>query len=195
MRKIIFLNGCGSSGKTSITRSIQHLSEELWLTFGIDSFIDMMPFGKQESYLKFIQGENECGMKVRVETQPKGSDLFNAMPDFAKLLSDKGHNIIIDEVLLEDKQLQQYAQKLSGHAVYLVGVFCDLQVMQEREILRRDRCIGLSNDQFDRVHLGLRANYDLKVDTTNTSSFEVARQILAYVESNTSPKGFKKILE
>ncbi|WP_394355839.1 phosphotransferase-like protein [Candidatus Trichorickettsia mobilis] len=44
MSKIIFLNGCGSSGKTSIVRSIQHLSNDLWLTFGIDTFISMTPF-------------------------------------------------------------------------------------------------------------------------------------------------------
>ncbi|MES2215581.1 MAG: hypothetical protein V4485_06215 [Pseudomonadota bacterium] len=195
MSKIILLNGCGSSGKTSITRAIQHLSQELWLTFGVDSFIDMMPFGKQASYLKFIQSENERGPLVRVETQPKGADLFSAMPDFAKLLAGNGHNLIIDEVLFADVQLQQYARKLRDYTVYFVGVFCDLPAMQEREILRRDRMMGLSNDQFDRVHAGLRLNYDLKVDTTRTASFEVARQILDYVASNPNPKGFKKVLE
>ncbi|WP_410521513.1 phosphotransferase-like protein [Candidatus Tisiphia endosymbiont of Metellina segmentata] len=43
MSKIIFLNGCGSAGKTSIARAIQYLSKDSWLTFGIDTFISMIP--------------------------------------------------------------------------------------------------------------------------------------------------------
>lgn len=44
--------------------------------------------------------------------------------------------------------LKACAQHLKGHTVYYIGVFCDLAAMQEREVLRRDRCIGLSNDQM-----------------------------------------------
>ena len=44
MSKIILLNGAGSSGKTSIARSIQYLSNEQWLTFGVDTFIEMTPY-------------------------------------------------------------------------------------------------------------------------------------------------------
>lgn len=44
MSKIILLNGAGSSGKTSIARAIQHLSNEQWLTFGVDTFIEMTSY-------------------------------------------------------------------------------------------------------------------------------------------------------
>jgi len=58
MSKIIFLNGAGSSGKTSIARSLQHLSNEPWLTFGIDTFINMTPFPCEDKeapgYFSFI---------------------------------------------------------------------------------------------------------------------------------------------
>lgn len=64
MSKIIFLNGCGSSGKTSIAKAIQHESPELWLSFGVDTFIDMIPFGRQEPYLKFIPGQNDRGPTI-----------------------------------------------------------------------------------------------------------------------------------
>jgi chloramphenicol 3-O phosphotransferase len=40
---IIFLNGCSSSGKTTIAKAIQHLSDEPWLLLGIDTFFHMMP--------------------------------------------------------------------------------------------------------------------------------------------------------
>ncbi len=129
---------------------------------------------------------------MRVERGPKGDQLFNVMPDFANLLANKGNNLIIDEVLFDDSSLESYVKSLSNHTVYYIGVFCDLESMQEREILRGDRCIGLSNDQIDRVHAGLR-KYDIKVDTTNDSAFEVAKQVLSYIDNTPDPQGFIKM--
>ncbi|PPE03067.1 phosphotransferase-like protein [Holospora curviuscula] len=153
--KIIFLNGCGSSGKTFIAKAIQHESPDLWLTFGVDTFVDMIPFGRQEPYLKFIPGQNEHGPTMHVDSGPEGVKLFSVMPQFAEMLATCGNNLIIDEVLFDEEALKAYAQQLKSHTVYYIGVFCDLAVMQEREVLRRDRCIGLSNDQIDRVHQGV----------------------------------------
>jgi chloramphenicol 3-O phosphotransferase len=191
--KIIFLNGCGSSGKTSIARSLQHLNNDLWLTFGIDTFISMTPFPSDDKgearYFSFVPGKNDRGPTMRVETGPKGDQLFGIMPDFANLLANRGNNLIIDEVLFDDVYLKSYINALHNHVVYFVGVFCDLAVMQEREFLRRDRAIGLSNDQIDRVHIGLR-EYDLIVDTSTASPFKVATQILTFVESASAPQGF-----
>lgn len=190
MSKIIFLNGCGSSGKTSIARAIQHESPDLWLSFGVDTFIDMIPFGRQEPYLKFIPEQNERGPIMHVESGPEGRKLFSVMPQFAKMLADSGNNLIIDEVLFDENALKAYAKHLKDRTVYYIGVFCDLEVMQEREVLRRDRCIGLSNDQIDRVHQGALNSYDLKVDTTAISPFEAARLILKLMDDNPVPKAF-----
>ena len=64
--------------------------------------------------------------------------------------------------------------------------------MQEREILRRDRAIGLANGQINRVHDGLR-EYDFSVNTTHNSSFALARDILQFINKNPNPQGFKKM--
>ena len=195
MSKIIFLNGCGSSGKTSIARAIQHESPDLWLSFGVDTFIDMIPFGRQEPYLKFIPGQNDRGPIMHVESGAEGAKLFSIMPQFAEMLAARGNNLIIDEVLFDEEALKAYVQQLKAHTVYYIGVFCDLEVMQEREVLRRDRCIGLSNDQIDRVHQGALNSYDFKVDTTAISPFEAARQILKYIDDNPVPKAFKSLMQ
>lgn len=199
MTQIIFLNGCGSSGKTSIARGIQHLSAQPWLRFGIDLFIDMMPdqyiaFGEKakEGYFSFVPGENERGPTMHVETGPLGDQIFAGMPAIAHILAHQGNNLIIDEVLFGDKILRKYVEHLKSHTAYFIGVDCDLRAMQEREVLRRDRAIGLSNDQFNRVHLGIR-EYDLKVDTTCTSPFTVARQILTFMDKTPEPQGFKRM--
>lgn len=191
MSKIIFLNGCGSSGKTSIARAIQHESPELWLSFGVDTFIDIIPFGRQEPYLKFIPGQNGRGPIMHVESGAEGAKLFSAMPQFAEMLAASGNNLIIDEVLFDEEALKGYVQQLKAHTVYYIGVFCDLEVMQEREVLRRDRCVGLSNDQIDRVHQGTLDSYDFKVDTTVISPFEAARRILKFMDDTPAPEAFR----
>ncbi|ETZ06935.1 chloramphenicol phosphotransferase-like protein [Holospora obtusa F1] len=68
------------------------------------------------------------------------------------MLAASENNLIIDEVIFDEEALKAYVHHLKTHTVYYIGVFCDLAVMQERKILRRDRCIDLSNDQIDRVH-------------------------------------------
>jgi chloramphenicol 3-O phosphotransferase len=171
MSKIIFLNGCCSSGKTSIARAIQHESPDLWLSFGVDTFIDMIPFGRHEPYLKCVPGQNEHGPTMHVESGAEGAQLLSIMPQLAEMLAASRNNLIIDEVLFDEEALKAYVQQLKAHTVYYIGVFCDLEVMQEREVLRRDRCIGLSNDQIDRVHQGALNSYDFKVDTNRHLSF------------------------
>jgi chloramphenicol 3-O phosphotransferase len=193
MNKIIFLNGCGSSGKTSIAKAIQKESPELWLSFGVDTFIDMIPSSRQDQYFKFIKGQNERGPTMHVESGSESVKLFSAMPQFAEMLADRGNNLIIDEVLFDEKALKSYAEHLKEYKVYYIGVFCDLAVMQEREVLRRDRCIGLSNDQIDRVHQGVLNSYDFKVDTTAISPFEAARLILKFMDDNPAPKVFQTL--
>ncbi len=195
MSKIILLNGAGSSGKTSIARAIQHLSNEQWLTFGVDTFIEMTPYpspGGDAEYFAFVPGENNRGPLMRVESKPTGDKLFGVMADFALLLANQSNNLIIDEVLFDDQHLKSYVAKLAEHITYFIGIKCDLAIMQEREFLRRDRAVGLSNDQFDRVHSGTR-EYDLTVDTSNSSVFDVAREIIDFIDSNQNPKGFNNM--
>jgi|GEM_PF-5487429 len=101
-------------------------------------------------------------------------------------------DLIIDEVLFGEQILRTYINALKSHKVYFIGVFCDLQTLLEREILRRDRAIGLANGQMDRVHAGIR-DYDLKVDATTTSSFSIAKDILAFIDKTPAPEGFQKM--
>lgn len=192
MSKIILLNGASSSGKTSVARGIQHCSKTSWLTFGVDTFIEMMPYpspDKKNAYFSGTPGKNNHGPTVSIETTEKGAKLFGAMADFASLLADDGHDVIVDEVLFTDAQLRLYVEKLKAHTVYFVGIYCDLALMQEREFLRRNRSLGLSNDQAERVHKGTR-EYDLVVDTSRLSAFEAAQKIIARIESKQEPEGF-----
>lgn len=190
MSKIIFLNGCGSSGKTSIAKAIQELSDTPWLLLGLDMFIDIIPeqymaFGDkaEQGFFTFTSEQNHNGHAIRVEQSPKGNQFFSLLPPLAKAIDDQGNNLIIDEVLYGDEHLKHYMQALISHTVYFVGVFCDIETLRERELARGDRDIGLANDQIDQVHSGVR-EYDLKVDTTHTPPIEAAKQILEFANTH-----------
>ena len=154
----------------------------------------MIPHSKQELYLKFISGQNTNGPTIRVERGPLAQNLFSTMPKFVEILASNGNNIIIDEVLFDTQFLRNYANSLKHYKVYYIGVFCDLKIMQEREILRGDRSIGLSNDQIGKVHQGMLGTYDLKVDTTKLLPFEVASQILLFLNDNPVPRAFQELI-
>ncbi len=198
MSDIIFLNGCGSAGKTSIAQSLQHLSQKPWLHFSMDMFIDMMPKDyiargekAKEGYFSFVGGRNDRGPTLRVETGPLGPHVFGALPSLAKTLADFGNNLIIDEVLLAEETLKSYGDALKDHRVYFIGIFCDFKSLQEREILRGDRALGLSNDQLDRVHGDFQ--YDFKVNTAHLSPLNAAKEILAFQEMTPDPIAFKNL--
>ncbi|MBS0186305.1 MAG: hypothetical protein JSS34_08310 [Proteobacteria bacterium] len=199
MSDIIFLNGCGSSGKTSIARSIQHLSKKPWIHLGIDMLVEMMPrayipggIKEKEGYFSFVPGANERGPTMVIQNGPLGDQIFGTLPAIAKVLADAGNDVIMDEVLLEGDILKSYVEMLKEHTVYFIGIFCDFKAMSEREVLRRDRALGLSNDQMDRVH-GFSQAYDLKINTTTLSPFDCAKEILKFQEKTSNPQGFKKL--
>lgn len=192
---IIFLNGCSSSGKTTIAKAIQHLSDKPWLLIGIDSFFQMMPskyvgFGEkaQEGY-RFVLEQDSQGPIMHIESGPVGKTVTNSIPKVVRTLADDGHNIIIDEVLFSDEELENYVQNLEGHKVYFIGVICNLTTMIEREILRDDRALGLARDQYTHVHKRKRP-YDFIVDTTHTSAFKCAQYILKFMKANQTPQAF-----
>ncbi len=183
MSKIIFLNGHSSSGKTSIAKAIQHTANIPFLRLGVDTFIDMMPqrylsFGdRSKEGCWFERDQNDDGPIIKCNSGEFGDLVFSTAIDVAKLMSDNGLNLIIDEVIWDDSKITKYKEKLSKHHIMFVKIFCSKKTSQEREILRGDREIGLANDQSDRIK-NMRMKYDFAINTENISPFESAQQIL-----------------
>jgi chloramphenicol 3-O phosphotransferase len=193
---IIFLNGATSSGKSSIAKSIQHLSEIPWLIFGIDTIINMLPNKyrfrgeKAKEGFNFILDQDKYGPIMSLQVGEYGRSILNSVADIVRLLDEKGFNIIIDDILMSDESLINYVEKLAKNSVYFVGVHCGIKTLEEREILRGDRIIGSGRDQMNRCHR-LTPQYDIQVDTTHTSSFDCAKEILNFVAKKHDPQGFK----
>ncbi len=193
---IIFLNGASSSGKSSIARAIQHLAKENFLTLGHDTFVKMMPYGMlgfkdfaREGF--FFEYMKDVDPRIKIHVGPFAEKLLMTAGQTCAMLAKQGFNLIIDEVILKKEFLQKYITTLNEFDVYFVKVYCDLKILQEREILRGDRSWGLAKDQFLEIHKP-EYIYDLEVDNSSDSCFANAEKILNFIGKN-KPSGFKKM--
>lgn len=133
-------------------------------------------------YYKFMQKKQKNGeFFTEVKTFEKGQKMFDLLPKIVKLLVNANENVIIDDVLFSKKSLDKYLSALKPHKICLVGVYCNLKIMRQREILRGNRCLGLSENQSKFIHKDIEKTYDLTVDTTHTPPFELAKKILDFV--------------
>ena len=198
MSKIIFLNGCSSSGKTSLAKAIQHLSEEPWLYSGIDltfaalpaKYFSDSPGGGEKAVqgVQFIPDVDSEGFPVlKVKNGPYAEKFSQSIPKIIKQLADDGHNLVIDEVIKSRKVLGSWVSILKGHLVLFVKVNCELFLMEEREIVRGDRKRGLARAGYSEMK-NLDWNFDLQVDTGQGSPLANAKRILEFGE-----KFFRKI--
>jgi len=186
MNKMIFLNGPSSAGKTSLVKAIQHLSEEPWLTSGVDVSFAVMPAKylpggqKADEGINFVPRTDEKGFPImKVESGDYGKKVSQSIRKAVKCLADDGHNLILDEVIWNKKDLENYASLLKNHYVYYVKVNCELPMIEERWILRGDRARGLARDQFVKMKkMDKEWKYDLEIDTSSISPFTNAKKIL-----------------
>ncbi len=179
MVDIIFLNGTSSSGKSSIAKKIQEISNIPFIHLEIDTFLQMIKFehidcdaldGVNETCAKLISGFHKC---------------FGSMVN-------AGNHVIIDHVLQEKNWLPECLAILKQHKVYLVGVHCNIDSLNERESKRGDRPIGLAESQLGKVHY--HEIYDIEVNTDLQTSEECARQIINFLMTTENPKAWSQLI-
>src|ERR1044071_9739551 len=107
--KIIFLNSCSSAGKTSLVKAIQHLSEEPWLSSGVDATFASLPakyFSEAPNSerkfegVQFIKSVDKDGFPiVEIKYGSYANKFYRSVPKLVKQLADDGHNLVIDEAI------------------------------------------------------------------------------------------------
>jgi chloramphenicol 3-O phosphotransferase len=183
--KIIILNGTSSSGKTSIVRALQDILEEPYLDAGIDSFIWMLP----RRYLDRPLWDEVLGLAT--EAGAVGHRLISGMHQTIAVLSRAGNNVVAVHVLVEPQWLEECTRLFSELPALFVGVRCALEVLEQREVARKDRTLGQARAQFPLVHA--HGVYDLEVDTSDTSAEACALQIKRRLEDGRPPDAFKRL--
>lgn len=173
---IIFLNGCTSSGKTSICRELQSQLPTPYLRLGIDDAFAMLPPQLHNNPDGFFFDTDQRG-DVRLNYGSVGWNMLKAHARVARTIVHQGLDLILDEVLIDDDIKCDWAAVLADTDVFMVGVHCALPELERRERERGDRLIGQARGQFKRVHTGMR--YDLEIDTTQTLPLESAAKIVS----------------
>lgn len=178
---VILLNGAGSAGKSSISRALQDILAGPWLHVALDQFLEMFPDRLYDHPDGFAgRTEYEDGKPQIVhETGPAGQRLLHGMRRSVAALAEAGNDLIVDDVIL-DGGVSEYEALLAGIRFLKVGVLAPLAILEDREIKRGDRLLGLARWQFSHVHVG--ASYDLEVDTSLADPAACARRIADHFE-------------
>jgi len=178
------LNGASSSGKTCILEALQTMLAEPYLNAGIDKFIWMLP-GR---YLDRPLWDDVLGRAT--DAGEMGQRLFSGMHRAIATLSRAGLNVVADHVLVEPAWVQDCAALFADLPAYLIGICCPLEVLEQRERVRKDRTLGQARAQFERVHA--HGVYDLAVDTAQAGPEECARMIQEHIRTH-PPQAFRRI--
>ena len=106
MTKIILLNGVGSVGKSSIAKALQTITTETFLHVSMDAFMDMMPAASFEhpDGVTFETIEEDGKPSVVIRTGPVAERVFRGMRHAVAAMAAQGNNMILDEVLLEERE-------------------------------------------------------------------------------------------
>ncbi len=193
---IILLNGTSSAGKTTVAKIMQEKYRDVLLLYGIDAMVqtafpakcDYAPF--DEKAIRAAISEIDGQPHARLIISPYMYPVYDAAVNFYKRLSGQGYNIIVDEVLFDQNRIASYFEILSDEKVYFIGIKPEKEVVVRRERERGDRLPGLAAGLYDEVYNPL-FTYDILLDTGKLTPEESADRILAYLEQNVDPCGFR----
>ncbi len=164
MPDIIFLYGTSSSGKTTLSKALQHQLEPAYLHVSLDAFASMFPESK-------LQDQELCSAAT-----PK---LFEGFYRCIAALVSCGNKVIVDTIAHENGA-QLFKPLFESFEVVYVAVRCPIEELERRELARGDRIIGLARSQVSEAHNFLP--YDIEVDTHKQSAEACAALIKRFIE-------------
>jgi chloramphenicol 3-O phosphotransferase len=177
--RVVLLHGTSSSGKTTVARAVQTLSDEPWVRLGIDVFWNAVDERWMEDGPRAVEGfawmEN-----ARIVPGPVGQRLAAGMRAAVAACARAGNDMLVDDVFVDPAWLDGWRGELDGLECLLVAVVAPLDVLEERERARGNRIAGEARFQFDVIHDGIE--YDLTVSTAQQSPEECGRAILSALE-------------
>ncbi len=187
MSKVVFLNGCSSSGKTTLALKLQQLLDEPYQHIALDQFRDGMPLRLRglnapegtdgARGLNVVPVERDGEVMTEVQFGEHGEKVLAAMRRSVATFVNLGINVIIDDLLFKPSYLEDYVSVLDPGNTWFVGVRCSLDVVNLRESQRPGRFPGTATSHFHAVH-NHGAQYDIEVDTTSETPRTLAMAII-----------------
>ncbi len=200
MGKIIFLNGCSSSGKTTLALKLQQMLPEPYQHIALDQFRDGLPSSVRglnapedtpgASGLNVVPVQQDGEWVTQIQFGQHGENILKGMRRSIGVFSDLGANVIVDDLLFKREYLEDYVSILNPDKVWFIGVKCALDVVNAREATRPGRFPGTATSHFDQVHAHGEI-YDLEVDTSQATPREIAQQIIDRLQD--PPQAFARM--
>lgn len=187
--KIIYLNGPSSSGKSTLAKTLQEALPEPYLHVGIDKMIGFMPAkinnwegGPAPLGFSWEEATDSTGHPIHnLRVGPFAKKITHSFKNIACLLASQQYNLIIDDVAFGAIDVDEWKKALKDYKVLYVGVTTPLEILEERERARGDRCVGSARAQYFKVHENV--SYDLKIDShAETLENNVAKILRALAE-------------
>jgi len=176
--RVVLLHGTSSSGKTTIARAVQRMSEDPWVYLGIDTFWNAIDGRWMEHGPKAGDGFRWTD-DANIVAGPVGERLAAGMRAAVVAVARANMDVLVDDVFVDPAWLDEWRAALAGLEWLLVGVMGPLAVLQERERARGNRITGEAAAQIEVIHRDIE--YDLTVDTSSQSPEECAEVILSAV--------------
>ena len=162
---VVILNGVSSTGKTTLARAMQRVSNELIVHISLDDHLMALPCEwRSNAFL--------LASVVPMVVQ----NVFTSAAFYAQ----RGVNVVVDIVLQERKWVIDFIEILHECQVLCVGLFCPCDELERRE-KQRDAPTDRLSSQMNRVHEFMF--YDHKFDTSKQSSDECAEEVLGLLKA------------
>jgi chloramphenicol 3-O phosphotransferase len=199
--KAILLNGASSAGKTSITKELQTILNDVYYNVSIDQFFCNGPdyFFRDDPWMYYTDTPypelpapnlEEDKFRKLIDSFPK---IVSGFHNSIEALLRTGNNVIIDHGFHRKQWMHEFVKLLYKYDVYMIGIFCNPAELEKRERKRGDRPMGMAAYQSQLVHRDLE--YDLVINTERLSAIEAAARIKDYVEKNVQPNAIKRVME
>lgn len=197
---VILLNGCSSSGKTTLALKLQTLLPVAYQHIALDQYRDGMP-GRVRGLNAPPSDQGSTGLNVvparendewvtHIKFGDYGERVLQAMRRSIATFSELGCPVIVDDLLFKREYLDDYVAVLDPKITWFVGVKCSREVIVQREAMRPGRFPGTAQAHYEQVHAH-GAAYDIEVDTSSTDVAEVAMMIIQRMQS--SPRSFQTL--
>lgn len=182
--KIIFLNGVASSGKTTLSKTLQSRLTEPYYWLNVDTFITFTDMNHNPA--NYFQ---------------EGKDPVSLFPHIIKLFSDLGVNVIADAALTKGQgrnlflaleTLDKCIEMLHEYPLMYVHVTCPIEEMSRREKVR-GKNNSMQNSEHNFTEITPSEIYDLTVDTFQNTNEECADKIIKLLENPEEHTAFKVI--
>ncbi|MGH2585065.1 MAG: phosphotransferase-like protein [Dehalococcoidia bacterium] len=167
--RILILTGASSTGKSSVARELQRLSQEPAIFLESDRF-GLPSDARSRSALRTRGALNEQSLQLRMNT---------AFYQTVRLWFENSVSVIAETIFRDDNQLSICRSSLGEVPYSIARLVCEDAVRLDREHRRTDRRSGTA--QITAETEVVPAHLDLELDTSRRTPFEAAVVLLRFL--------------